>query len=280
MLLQRYPELELIVIDAGSTDGTLDIIRRYEPWLAAWVSEPDRGQSHAINKGLLRSRGRFFNWHNADDLLVSDTLRQTVPVLCRCPEVGLVYGYPAIINHEGSAPDPRVPADARDEIRADAAPFVAELRVGCQPGALMDRRLVMRVGMLDENLHYVMDADLFLRIALERPVYHLARTVALYRLHPDAKTVMGGRRMGMERLRIVDRLFRRGDLPESVRRVERQARRTACRYAARSLRRSGAPARALVQEAREIACGNVLDMARWRTLVAEVCRLAMSGGRV
>ena len=78
MLFRSYPNLEYLIIDGGSTDNSVDIIRKYEPWLTYWVSEPDRGQTHAINKGLRMARGEWFNWINSDDLLTPGASCRTI----------------------------------------------------------------------------------------------------------------------------------------------------------------------------------------------------------
>jgi glycosyltransferase involved in cell wall biosynthesis len=81
VLLQGYPNLEYIVIDGGSTDNSVEIIKKYEPWLSYWVSEPDQGQVDAINKGLQRVTGQWFNWINGDDILLSGSLKTWLPYL-------------------------------------------------------------------------------------------------------------------------------------------------------------------------------------------------------
>ena len=86
VLLQGYPDLEYIIIDGGSSDESVEIIKKYERWLAYWVSEPDRGQSHAINKGLERSTGQFFNWHNADDMLTPNSIATMAAGMISQPE--------------------------------------------------------------------------------------------------------------------------------------------------------------------------------------------------
>src|SRR5262245_35194565 len=91
VLLQGYPKLEYFIIDGGSTDGSLEVIKKYEPWLTYWVSEPDRGQSHAINKGWQRACGVILAWLNSDDTYNPDAIRCAVETLEAKPGVGMVY---------------------------------------------------------------------------------------------------------------------------------------------------------------------------------------------
>ena len=101
VLLQGYPNLEFIIIDGGSDDNTLEIIRKYENWLTYWVSEPDRGQSHAINKGIRRATGEILLWLNSDDLVLPDAFNTVVSKFVENPEVRLIIGQAHIVNSCG-----------------------------------------------------------------------------------------------------------------------------------------------------------------------------------
>lgn len=103
VLMQGYPNLEYMIIDGGSTDGSIEIIKKYEPWLAYWVSEPDCGQSHAINKGWKRSGGDLLAWLNSDDFLARNAL-ETVAIqysACEKGKVGFIHGKAIVIDEEG-----------------------------------------------------------------------------------------------------------------------------------------------------------------------------------
>src|SRR5262244_3776597 len=102
VLLQGYPNLEYIIIDGGSSDQTTEIIKKYEPWLTYWVSEPDRGQSDAINKGFSKSTGRILNWLNSDDFLEKNALGRVATAFGAADEhVGAVVGIGCWINEFG-----------------------------------------------------------------------------------------------------------------------------------------------------------------------------------
>ena len=98
VLLQGYPDLEYMIIDGGSTDESLEIIRKYEPWLAYYVSEPDRGQTHAINKGWRRATGAILAYINTDDCYLNGAIATAVHEFCTRPDVGMVYGTAIIVN--------------------------------------------------------------------------------------------------------------------------------------------------------------------------------------
>ena len=103
VLLQNYPNLEYIIIDGGSTDNSLQIIKRYERWLAYWVSEPDHGQSHAINKGLSMASGDIVSWVHADDMLFPGACYEMAKEFLAHPDAGLIYGAGAKIDKDNKA---------------------------------------------------------------------------------------------------------------------------------------------------------------------------------
>jgi glycosyltransferase involved in cell wall biosynthesis len=181
VLLQNYPDLQYIVIDGGSTDGTVNILEKYSPWIDYWVSERDRGQSHAINKGLARCDGEWFNWINSDDCLLPGGLAavgqasQTSLILC----AGEVIG--------GDLHSSR-PAG-----RTKVGPTLEETIVNhyiCQQGLFVRTDTVRAVGGVREDLHYVMDLDLLTRLLLRHGLGAVAEVpdeVAFYRWHDQAK---------------------------------------------------------------------------------------------
>lgn len=182
VLLQGYPNLEYIVIDGGSTDNSVEIIKKYEPWLTYWASEPDRGQSHAINKGLARATGIIFNWINSDDLLMPRALEIVATALT---DHDVVAG--ACVNFGEDIEDIVItPTDLSPRnmiLRRDKVVFQ-------QPSQWLRRDYVSTCGGIDEHFHYAFDWDLMLRyLGLYPRVSYIQDPIARFRLHRDSKTV-------------------------------------------------------------------------------------------
>jgi glycosyltransferase involved in cell wall biosynthesis len=232
ILLQGYPNLEYIIVDGGSTDETIDVIKKYEPWLAYWESEPDRGQSCAINKGLLKSTGRLFNWHNSDDVLTPNSLATMASVMVKYPQASYVHGYRVLIDYKSVIQPGSEPAGSdKVSFLPELTTAISTLQSGYQPGCLMDRQLVVEVGMVDENLHYIMDIDILLRIALVRRPIYLSFPAVYIRVYPDIKSLQWNSQRAMGRLYVANKIFSRTDLPGSIKSLKRQSLATAHRFA-------------------------------------------------
>jgi glycosyltransferase involved in cell wall biosynthesis len=178
---QTYAPVEHVVVDGGSSDGTLDVLREYDD--VRWVSEPDRGQSHALNKGFALARGEILGWLNADDAYEPDAVEQAVAAL-REHGVGLAYADVTRVNDGGVNPR-RI--RSRSEWR-----LWTELNEGCgiySPSVFFTRTAYEAVGGLDESLHLTMDYDLWLRIGKRFGARHVDAVWAVQRLHDDAKTI-------------------------------------------------------------------------------------------
>ncbi len=240
VLLQGYPNLEYIVIDGGSTDETVDVIKKYEPWLAYWESKSDRGQSHAINKGLEKSTGKFFNWYNSDDVLAPNGLATMVRAMVKYPQAGYIHGRRIFIDDKGKVRGGNKHGyDNKISFSPELATSVSALKTGSQPTCLMDRELVIQTGKVDENLHYIMDIDLLLRIALiKRPIY-INSPLSYVRIHPDTKSLQWNSQRARERICVANKIFSRNDLPPSIMRLKKQTFATAHRFAWRSYTRAG-----------------------------------------
>jgi glycosyltransferase involved in cell wall biosynthesis len=184
VLLQGYPNLEYMVIDGGSTDGSVEIIKKYEKWLAYWVSEPDRGQSHAINKGFEKVTGVICGWLNSDDYLLKDALKSVARAYMASPETGAWCGSSLYVDVNGKKTGVREPPPQLD------AETIAAWNENsfAQPATFFSRRAWQQCAPLDENLHYGMDLDLWIRIAQKFAFERLGEVLATERLHKDCKT--------------------------------------------------------------------------------------------
>ncbi len=183
VLNQGYPNLEYMIIDGGSTDGSVEIIRKYERRLAFWVSERDRGQSHAINKGFARSTGEILAWLNSDDTYPPETLSYVGSWFQRHKKTDLLYGETIIVDEED------VPLRILKDVRycRGALNYWAVNIV--QPNAFWRREAMMRVGELNIDYHYVMDIDLWLNLQKTGSRFKYARRpLASFRVHPESKS--------------------------------------------------------------------------------------------
>ena len=193
---QTYPNIEYIVIDGGSKDGSTEIIQAYEDWLAYWVSEPDEGQTDAINKGFARANGKYLAWLNSDDTYEPEAVTEAISFLETHPEVGLVYGDANYIDAEGK-PYGKFPAAETDYQR---------LRRGYvhipQQSAFWRADLWQQVGPLDPKMYFAMDYDLWLRLAKISKLAYIPKTWANFRIHEDAKTLKADDRCWQDMVQI------------------------------------------------------------------------------
>lgn len=189
VLEQDYPRIEHVVVDGGSTDETLEILRRY-PHLR-WVSEPDRGQADAINKGFRMASGDIFGWLNADDYYLPGAVAAAVDALVR-GGCGLVHGGWRQVDETGrTIKDVAVvPFDYEEQL--ERANRVA------QPGSFFTREAFEAVGGVDPALRYAMDYELWLKLGERYTVCQVDQVLAAYRYHPTSKSVAHYRRFAAE----------------------------------------------------------------------------------
>lgn len=196
VLDQDYANIEYVVIDGASSDDSPHLIKKYSNKLAYSISEPDRGQTDAINKGFAQAKGKYLAWLNADDRLKSGAVREAVEFLEAHPEVGLVYGDADYIDAAGRVIG-RFPAAQTD---------YARLRTGYvhipQQAAFWRAELWRQVGPLDASFVFAMDYDLWVRLAKISELKYVPRSWAEFRLHTDSKTIQNDRRAWDEMLRV------------------------------------------------------------------------------
>lgn len=184
VLGQDYPNLEYIIIDGGSTDGSVEIIRKYESQLSFWISERDKGQTNAINKGFNRAKGEIFAWLNSDDIYEPGAIRAAVEALISDPSLGFVYGDCNFIDSHDRV------IGKFDARQTDLEKLLRGYVHIPQQAFFFRGELWKKVGPLDENIYFAMDYDLWLRLARIAPFRYLPGKVwADFRLHEDAKTI-------------------------------------------------------------------------------------------
>lgn len=182
VLLQGYPNLEYIIIDGGSTDNSVEIIKKYESWLAYWVSEKDRGQSHAINKGFERSTGEIVAWLNSDDVYNKNAILEAIYILFEQDDITVVYGESVFID-EDSKPIGKYLSETF------SLPMFLYHNMIPQPSSFVRRTAIDTDYLVDENYFFVMDYELWLRIGISRKIEYQNHVWSFFRIHNKSKSV-------------------------------------------------------------------------------------------
>jgi glycosyltransferase involved in cell wall biosynthesis len=183
VLDQDYPNIEYLVIDGGSTDETLDVIKQYADRIAFWVSEPDGGQAAAINKGWSRSTGQILAFLNSDDCYKPGAIRKAVDAFRAHPDAALVYGQAQWVAADGS------PLRTTN-IHVDGQDLLDRPYQGIpQPAVFLKRTVIERVGALDPSFQFALDGEFFVRAIGNYRAVTLPDVLATMRLHPESKSV-------------------------------------------------------------------------------------------
>ena len=186
VLAQNIDNIDYLIVDGSSTDKTIDILNKYRDKIR-FISEPDKGQTDAVNKGIQMTNSEIIGWINSDDLYYPGTLQKVREFFLNNPEVDFLYGNANHIDRQGSFMEP-YPNKPWDPLWLREQCFI------CQPAAFFRRSLVEKCGFLNEKLHYCMDYEYWLRLSQNNnvKVAHLPEILAASRLYPETKT-MGSR---------------------------------------------------------------------------------------
>jgi glycosyltransferase involved in cell wall biosynthesis len=182
VLSQDYSNIEYIVIDGGSTDGSMEIIKKYEKYLSYWVSETDRGQSDAINKGFKMAKGEILAWLNSDDTYLPGAIKKVVEFFKLHHDVNIVYGMSHYIDETGNIID-NYPTESFDHKRFASFNFIS------QPSTFFKKNAYYEVGGLDIGMQFAFDYDLWIRLTERFRIEYLTEFLSTYRLHEKSKSI-------------------------------------------------------------------------------------------
>jgi len=184
VLLQNYPNLEYIIIDGGSTDESVEIIKKYEPWISYWVSEKDRGQSHAINKGLRKTSGDIVNWLNSDDFYEPQALLKIANKFKESKNIEAVLGVTNVFGGDEKNILSKTPF-------GDYFYNFSKAKIE-QPATFFSGNFFKEINQVDEDLHLAMDLDIWIKFLLSKKLDQIAEiddVIVNFRKHEDSKTV-------------------------------------------------------------------------------------------
>ena len=238
VLEQNYLRLEYIVVDGASTDGSVDIIRKYADKLTFWVSEKDGGQAEAINKGFSRAKGEIFAWLNSDDYYLPGTISAAVKVFREHPDLVLIYGNLLAVNEHSQT------TNLLHYGQLTLEDLLCFQIIG-QPAVFFRREAFEITGGLDTSYHCFLDHHLWLRMALQGRILHVDQTWAAARFHPAAKNRARSAEFSREAFRLFDWAKDHPELSPILARAPRPARASLHRVDARYMLDGGQPWKSL-----------------------------------
>jgi glycosyltransferase involved in cell wall biosynthesis len=261
VLSQDYSDIEYIVVDGGSTDGSVEIIKKYDDKLAYWVSEKDRGQADAINKGFARATGEIIAWLNSDDYYLAGAVSAAAKVFAEHPDVVLVYGNMLAVDEHGKT------FNTLNYKQLTLEDLLCFQIIG-QPAVFMRRSALQLTGGLDPVFHFMLDHHLWIRLAQRGKILHVPQTWAAARYHAEAKNRAKAAEFGRDAFRILDFAAQDKTLAPLLARVSRRARASANRVDSRYLLDGGQLAAALSAWMRALFLHPPTALARLNILVS------------
>ncbi len=268
---QDYPFIETIVIDGGSTDGSVEIIKSYEARLAWWVSEKDAGQADAINKGMGRAKGEIVAWLNSDDFYLPGAVRAAVRTFERHPDAALVYADMLAVDEHGQTMN-------TFRYQQLSLEDLLSFQIIGQPAVFMRRAAFEQAGGLDSSYHFLLDHHLWIRIAAQGRILHVPQTWAAARYHPAAKNRAQAAAFGQEAFRILDWAKSQPDLTSVLSPISHRATASAHRVNARYLLDGDQPAASLAAWTRALLLHPPTALARLNLFGSALLNLTGLGG--
>jgi glycosyltransferase involved in cell wall biosynthesis len=266
VLEQDYPRIEYMVVDGGSTDNSVDVIKKYADRLAYWVSEKDSGQAEAINKGLAHAKGEILAWLNSDDYYLLNTVSVAVRCFEQNPDVVMVYGDMFAVDSDGQT------INVLKYKQLSLEDLLCFQIIG-QPSVFFRRAALEKVGFLDTTFHFMLDHHLWIRLAQHGRIQHIPQVWSAARYHAEAKNRARAAEFGREAFRILDWAKEQPGLAEAVAGVGRRARASAHRYDARYLLDGGQTVSALGAWFRALFIHPPTALARLNILISAILNL-------
>ena len=267
MLGQDYRRIEYMVMDGGSTDHSVEIIKKYANRLAYWASERDSGQAEAINKGLKRANGDVLAWLNSDDYYMLNTVSVAVRTFEMNPDAAILYGDMLAVDGKGQT------INVLKYKQLSLRDLLCFQIIG-QPSVFFRREALEKTGLLDPSFHFMLDHHLWIRLAQQGRLLHVPQVWSAARYHPGAKNRARAAEFGNEAFRILDWVKSQPELAETFARVWRRARASAHRYDARYLLDGGQTKPALSAWFRALALHPPTALARLNIFGSALLELA------
>ena len=265
-LEQDYPYLEHILVDGASTDNSVEIIQKYGNQLAWWVSEKDKGQGDAINKGMAHAKGQIVAWLNSDDCYLPAAISAAVEAFEANPDAVMVYGNMLAIDEN------EVVTNTFKYRQLTLEDLLCFQIIG-QPAVFMRREVFEQVNGLDPNFHFLLDHHLWIKIAAEGKIVHIPQIWSAARYHSEAKNRAQASQFGREAFQILDWAAADQYFAPILARLARRARASAHRVDARYLLDSGQPAQALAAWTRALATHPATAFERMNIFVSALLML-------
>lgn len=238
VLEQDYPRIEYIVIDGGSTDNSIEVIKNYADRLAYWTSEKDSGQAEAINKGFAHAKGEILAWLNSDDYYMLNTVSVAVRCFEQNPDVVMVYGDMLAVDGDGRT------LNLLKYKQLSLEDLLCFQIIG-QPSVFFRRSALEKAGPLEPTFHFMLDHHLWIRLAQQGRILHVPQVWSAARYHAEAKNRARAAEFGREAFRVLEWAKKQPELEQTVSKVNRRALASAHRYDARYLLDGGQTSSAL-----------------------------------
>ncbi|MDR3574574.1 MAG: glycosyltransferase family 2 protein [Anaerolineaceae bacterium] len=266
VLQQDYPNLEYIIVDGASTDGSQEIIKKYVDRLAWWVSEPDHGQAEAINKGMSHAKGEFAAWLNSDDYYLPGAVTAAVSALSSSPQAGLVYGDVLAVSADGQKINT---LRYKEWHLIDLMCF----NIIGQPAVFFRKDLFEKAGRLDTHYHCMLDHQLWLRMARLAPIHYVPNLWAAARFHAAAKNTAQAPEFGREAYLVENWMRGQAGLADMYLHDQAKIMAGVHRINGRYLSEGGLPGKALQSYARSFMAYPAAAAQDWKRIIYTVFSL-------